>query len=100
MHWLGHVAWMEDDRLPKQLLFGELLTVRPHHGPKLRWRDVIVKDVQLLGLDALNWYKVAQNQPRWYKLCLSISSGGIPRGPSLCGHWLFCVWLWEDLWSL
>ena len=44
--WLGHAARMEDDCLPKQLLFGELLTVRPHHGPKLRWRDVIVKDVQ------------------------------------------------------
>ena len=44
--WLGHVARMEDDRLPKQLLFGELLTVRLRHGPKLCWRDVIVKDIQ------------------------------------------------------
>ena len=30
--WLGHVAQMEDNRLPKHLLFGELLTFRPHHG--------------------------------------------------------------------
>ena len=83
LRWLGHVARMEDDRLPKQLLFGELLTVRPRHGPKLRWRDVIVKDVQRMGLDAINWYEVAQNQPRWYELCQSISSGGGPRGPSV-----------------
>jgi len=56
LHWFGHVAQMEDDRLPKQLLFGELLTVRPHNRPKLHWRDVIVKDIQQMGLDTLNWY--------------------------------------------
>ena len=48
--WCGvvcaHVAWVEDDHLPKQLLFGEFLTVRPRHEPKLHWRDVIVKDIQ------------------------------------------------------
>jgi len=48
-----------------------------------------------MGLDALNWYEVAQNQPRWYELFQTISSGGVPRGP-----WLFCVRLWEDFWLL
>ena len=42
---LGHVARMSDNRLPKQLLFGELLTVRPSHGPRLRWRDVVLRDI-------------------------------------------------------
>ena len=36
LHWLGHVARMGDDYLPEQMLFGELLTTRPFHGPKLR----------------------------------------------------------------
>ena len=53
LRWLGHVARMGDNRLPKQLLFGELLTVRPSHGPRLRWRDVVLRDIQRLGLDAL-----------------------------------------------
>ena len=28
---------------------------------KLHWRDVIVRDIRRLGLDALNWYHIAQD---------------------------------------
>jgi len=56
----------------KQLLFEEILTVIPCHKPKLHWRDVIVRDVQRFGLDAHNWYGVAQDRPRWYELCESL----------------------------
>ena len=38
LRWLGHVARMEDSRMPKQLLFGELERPRPRHGTKRRWR--------------------------------------------------------------
>ena len=76
LHWLGHVTKMGDNRLPKQLLFGELLTVRPSHGPRLRWRDVVLREIQRLELDALNWYDVAQDRSRWHDLCSTISSGG------------------------
>ena len=43
-----------------------------------------------MGLDALNWYVVAQNQPKWYELFQTISSGGIPRVP-LWSLALLCV---------
>ena len=36
LQWLGHMVRMNNDRLLKQLLFGELLPTRPTHGPKLR----------------------------------------------------------------
>ena len=32
LQWIGHVAWMDDGRMPKQLLFGELVRPRPRHG--------------------------------------------------------------------
>ena len=36
---------MTDVRLPGQMLFGELLSTRPFHVPKLRWRDVVQHDL-------------------------------------------------------
>ena len=44
-----------------------------------------------MGLDALNWYEVAQNRPRWYELCQTISSGEVPRGPSAVTGSFVCV---------
>ena len=46
LRWLGHVGRMTDDRLPKQILLGELLSTRPFHGPKLGWSDVVQRDLQ------------------------------------------------------
>ena len=43
-----------------------------------------------MGLDAVNWYKVAQNRPRWYELCQTISSGGVLGGPSVVTGTFVC----------
>ena len=36
---LGHVARMDEDRIPKRMLFGWLPQQRPAHGTKMRRRD-------------------------------------------------------------
>ena len=48
LKWLGHIASMDDNRIPKQLLFGELERLCP---TKRRWRDLAAKDVQAVGLE-------------------------------------------------
>ena len=50
---------MEDFRVPKKLLFGELTKTCPRHGPKKRWRDLAVTDVRTLGIER-DWFKIAQ----------------------------------------
>ena len=68
LKWLGHVARMNDNRMPKQLLFGELTRSRPSHGTKRRWRDLAAGDVQAAGLGS-TWYEVAQDRRKWADIC-------------------------------
>ena len=42
---------MTSDRLPKQLMFGELLKKRPFYGAKKRWRDEVMTDLQAISRD-------------------------------------------------
>ncbi len=56
LQWLGHVGRMSAERLPKMLLFGELRKKRPCHGTKKRWRDLVSRDLQAIGM-ARRWYQ-------------------------------------------
>ena len=55
LEWLGHVGIINDDCLPKQILFGGLLSTRLLHGPKLRWKDVVQYDLENIGFDSTSW---------------------------------------------
>ena len=59
LHWLGDIARMNDDHLPKQLLFGWLPQCRPPHGAKLRWHDKVRCDLKTFHIDEAGWYVLA-----------------------------------------
>ena len=66
MRWLGHVVRMEDDRLPKQLFYGEVIIgKRPQHKPKKRFKDVVKNNLKALGIDVNNWETLAANRAHW-----------------------------------
>ena len=74
---------MDEDRLPKQLLFGWLPQVRPAHGQRLCWKDRVADDVGKLGVT--EWYQLANDQERteWRTITHMLPSPTIiPAGSS------------------
>ena len=66
LRWAGHVARMEDHRLPKQLLFGELSEgKRKVGGPKKRFKDTLKQNLKAFEIKPSIWELTAQNRLTW-----------------------------------
>ena len=58
---------MEEERIPKKILNGNLHTTRPVGRPRTRWADVVQRDtLQLLGIRG-RW-RIAENRDEWRRL--------------------------------
>ena len=67
LRWLGHVRRMPCGRLPKDILYGELAIGRRDLGrPKLRFKDVVKRDLWTARLDE-EWESMALQRPQWRK---------------------------------
>jgi hypothetical protein len=99
MRWLGHVARMGEERIPKRMLFGWLEHPRPAHGVKRRWKDVVADDLKRYGLKESEWYQKAQDREEWKALWKRDIGGSKGDGEDsqqqveggencdLCGFW-------------
>ena len=59
LEWLGHLACMPCQRIPKSVLFGWLPQKRPRCGPRRRWKDMIRKDLRDIEVKEDEWYEEA-----------------------------------------
>ena len=65
LQWLGHVACMSDDSMPKRILFGWLPWKCPANGVKLRWRDKVRQNIKGLSINDSLWYQQNQDRSLW-----------------------------------
>ena len=66
LRWAGHVRRMDDDRLPKLIFHGELVEgQRPRGRPRLRYKDVLKRDLTAFDIPANNWTLKADNRTEW-----------------------------------
>ncbi|CAH1249728.1 Hypp8672 [Branchiostoma lanceolatum] len=66
LRWAGHVSRMEDHRLPKIILYGELSTGHRNRGaPKKRFKDTLKKSLQCCNIDYHQWSALAADRGTW-----------------------------------
>ena len=66
LRWVGYVRRMEDGRIPKDILYGELtLVMRTTGRPHLRYKDVCARDMKAVDIDTMSWEGLAADRTKW-----------------------------------
>ena len=66
LRWAGHVHRMDDDRIPKKLLYGELVEgKRSHGGQKKRYKDTLKATLKDCKIDPCKWEETALDRSAW-----------------------------------
>jgi hypothetical protein len=65
MRWAGHVARMREGRGVYRVLVERPEGKRPLRRPRLRWEDNIKMDLKEIGIDGVNWIRLAQDRAQW-----------------------------------
>ena len=66
LHWFGHAQRMEENRIPKRVLYMNLGTKRMRGRPKNRWQDEVRVDGRIVGGEG--WQEKVRNRKEWKKL--------------------------------
>ena len=75
--WLGRVHRMSNVRIPKDMLYGELVTgTRTAGRPYLRYRDICKRDMKVAGIDPTTWEAAVGDRGHWR----AVVKAGMRRG--------------------
>ena len=68
--WFGHVQRMEENRIPKRVLYMNLETTRLKGRPRNRWQDGVREDGKIVGGEG--WQEKVHNREEWKKLLRTV----------------------------
>jgi len=75
LRWCDHVVCMPDDRIPKQLLYGELVDGQRRQGSqKKRFKDSLGVTLKSCGIPQNDWAEVAADRAIWRSRCRASTS--------------------------
>ena len=66
LRWFGHVLRMEENRIPKRVLYTNVETTRLSDRPRNRWQDEVREDGRIVGGEG--WQEKVHNREEWKKL--------------------------------
>ena len=79
LRWFGHVQRMEENRIPKRVLYMNLGTTRLRGRPRNRWKDEVSEDGRIVGGEG--WQEKIHNREEWKKLLRTARSCPILHMP-------------------
>jgi hypothetical protein len=79
LHRFGHEQRMEENRIPKKVLYMNLETARLRGKPGNRWQDKVREDGRMVGAE--EWQEKAYNRVEWKKHLRKARSSRILRMP-------------------
>ncbi len=69
IRWAGHIVRMPDERIPKQLLYGDLcIGKRSVGGQRKRFKDTLKTSLKSFSIDTSTWEQLAVNRTTWREL--------------------------------
>ena len=69
LRWAGHVSRMHDDRIPKQLFYGELCHgKRTVGGQRKRFKDSLKVSLKDFHISTESWESLASDRPCWRRI--------------------------------
>jgi len=75
LYWFGHVQRMEENRIPKRVLYMNLGTTRLRDRPRNRWQDEVREDGRIVGGEG--WQEKVHNREELKKLLKMARNGCI-----------------------
>ena len=66
LRWAGHVARMDNSRMPKAVFYGELCEGKRDRGaPRKRFKDQLKRQLTQAGINHSEWEKLAEDREGW-----------------------------------
>ena len=81
LRWAGHVARMDEQRAPPQVMEGNPRGRRPLGRPRKRWRVNLREDLQLMNVTQEDWQQQAQDRSRWRQMVRAAKEHPGPAPP-------------------
>ena len=72
LRWLGHVARMSYDRLPRKLLSSWVPSKRPTGAPEFTYGRGVFKTLKKCKIDKCDWFNLALDRTKWSGLIANV----------------------------